>query len=117
MVEIESETYTGPERRGRDRSQGIQLRRRQQVPVENDRRRDLRGFDIAGMLEMHLDQCKTRRAMLTLLEGWLTEARGAAPETRDADYITAIERSIDAMKTAPDLETAICMLQRRDVDQ
>jgi hypothetical protein len=117
MIDTETETYTGPERRTRDRSLGFQLRRRRQQPVENERRRDLRGFDIAGLLEMHLDQCKTRRAMLTLLEGFLTEARNAAPETQDADYITAIERSIEVMRTAPDVETGICILQRRDVDE
>jgi hypothetical protein len=117
MTEAESETYTGPERRARDRSLGLQLRRRRQEPVENERRKDLKGFDIASALEMHLDECKTRRAMLTLLERWLVEARSAVPEAQDADYITAIERSIEVMKSAPDLETAIFILQRRNVDE
>jgi len=116
MTESENETYTGPERRTRDRSLGFQLRRRRHEAVENDRRKDLKGFDIAGMLEMHLDECKTRRAMLNLLERWLAEARSAAPEAQDTDYITAIERSIEVMKSAPDIESAICILQRHDVD-
>lgn len=113
---VDTETYAGPERREHDRSSGTQLRRRRQEPVENDRRRDLRGFDIAGMLEMHLDEYKTRRSMLNLLERWLSEARNAAPEAQDADYITAIERSIEVMRGAPDLETAIYSLQRRSAD-
>jgi hypothetical protein len=54
--------------------------------------------------------------MLNLLERWLAEARNAAPEAQDTDYITAIERSIEVMKSAPDVESAICILQRHDVD-
>jgi len=42
MTESENETYTGPERRTRDRSLGFQLRRRRHEAVENDRRKDLR---------------------------------------------------------------------------
>ena len=113
----DNDTYSGPERRAGDRASGIQLRRRRQVPVENDRRRgDLGGFDIGAMLELHLDQCKTRRAMLELLQGWLTEAQNAGPDAQDARYIAAVERSIEVMKGAPDVETAIGMLQRRRPD-
>jgi hypothetical protein len=110
----ENNTYSGPERRAHDRSQGTQLRRRRQEWVENERRRtNLGGFDIAAVLEMHLDQCKTRRAMLELLDGWLTEARSSSQDTQDPSYISAVERSIEIMKNAPDVETAIAILQRR----
>ena len=110
----QDETYAGPDRRVRDRSEGFPLRRRRQESVEHERRRtNLRGFDIAAVLEMHLDQCRTRRAMLELLNGWLSEARGSPPETQDANYIEAVERSIEVMKSAPDVETAIGILQRQ----
>jgi hypothetical protein len=113
VVMPQDDTYAGPERRGRDRSQGIQLRRRKQEWVENERRRtNLGGFDIAAVLEMHLDQCRTRRAMLELLDGWLMEAKNAPQESQDPNYIGAVERSIEIMKNAPDLETAIAILQR-----
>jgi hypothetical protein len=107
-------TYSGPDRRGHDRAQGSPLRRRRQEWVENERRRtNLGGFDIAAVLEMHLDQCKNRRAMLELLESWLTEARNAPQESQDPNYISAVERSIEVMKGAPDVETAIAILQRQ----
>lgn len=111
---LETRTYTGPDRRARDRSQGLQLRRRREQPVENERRRSAEGTaQIAGALEMHLDQCKTRQSMVRLLEGWLAEARGGAPEGQDADYERSLERSIAVMKEAPDVETGIAMLHRR----
>jgi hypothetical protein len=111
---MQDDTYPGPERRGRDRSQGVQLRRRRQEWVQVERRRaNLQGFDIAAVLEMHLDQCRTRRAMLDLLNGWLVEARNAPPEAQDPNYISAVEQSIEIMKSAPDLETAIAILQRQ----
>ena len=111
---MQDDKYSGPERRGRDRSQGLQLRRRRQEWVQNERRRsNLQGFDIAAVLEMHLDQCRTRRAMLDLLNGWLAEARNAAPDAQDPNYITAVESSIEVMKSAPDVETAIAILQRQ----
>jgi hypothetical protein len=110
----QDDSYAGPERRSGDRSQGHPLRRRRQEWVEHERRRTtLGGFDIAAVLEMHLDQCKTRRAMLELLDGWLTEARGSPQEAQDPNYIDAVERSIEIMKSAPDVETAIAILQRR----
>jgi hypothetical protein len=110
----QDDTYAGPERRVRDRSEGFPLRRRRQEWVEHERRRtNLGGFDIAAVLEMHLDQCKTRRAMLELLDGWLSEARGGPQETQDSNYIYAVERSIEVMKGAPDVETAIAILQRQ----
>jgi len=111
---MRDDKYAGPERRGRDRSEGLQLRRRRQEWVQVERRRaNLQGFDIAAVLEMHLDQCRTRRAMLELLNGWLVEARSATPEAQDANYITAVEQSIEVMKSAPDVETAIAILQRQ----
>ena len=102
------------ERRSRDRSQGIVLRRRLKrlVDAKQERRRgEQSGFDIAAALELHLDQCTTRRAMLTLLESWLAEANAGAE--RDEDYIRAIERAMDVMKSAPDPLSAIAILQRR----
>jgi hypothetical protein len=108
------DSYSGPERRAHERSQGTPLRRRRQEWVEHERRRtNLQGFDIAGVLEMHLDQCKTRRAMLDLLDGWLAEARNSPQESQDPNYISAVERSIEVMKSAPDVETAISILQRQ----
>jgi hypothetical protein len=110
----QDDTYSGPERRAHDRSQGPQLRRRRQEWVQVERRRsNLAGFDIAAVLEMHLDQCKTRRAMLDLLEGWLAEARNSPQDAQDPNYIRAVEHSIEVMRTAPDVETAIAILQRR----
>jgi hypothetical protein len=110
----QEDIYSGPERRAGDRSQGTPLRRRRQEWVEHERRRtNLQGFDIAAVLEMHLDQCKTRRAMLELLDGWLAEARNSPQESQDPNYISAVERSIEVMKSAPDVETAISILQRQ----
>jgi hypothetical protein len=51
--------------------------------------------------------------MLELLDGWLNEARNSPPETQDPSYINAVERSIEVMKSAPDVETAIAILQRQ----
>ena len=110
----ETLTYSGPERRARDRSFGIQLRRREQQDVKNDRRRATReSFDIAAALEMHLDRCKTRRAMIRLLEQWRSEAQSAAEHEQDPDYIDAVERAIEVLNQEPDVETAIAVLQRQ----
>src|SRR5687767_13864446 len=107
--------HAGTERRARDRSLGIQLRRRLKDPIETERRRPIEGTaEIAAALEMHLDQCKTRRAMLTLIETWLGEARNAPPDAQDPVYARALQRSIEVIRSAPDLETGIAMLQRRD---
>ena len=96
-----------------DATQRPLLRRRENRAVEVDRRRPSPGFDIAGLLEMHLDQCKTRRAMIGLLDQWLSEARDRGEDSQDPDYISAVERAIEVMKKAPDVETAIVWLQRR----
>ena len=107
----ETVTYSGPERRTRDRAMGLLLRRRQQRHVEEERRRNTRpGFDIAAELEMHLDQCNSRHAMVRLLQGWLSEARSGEP---DGEYVSAVERAIEIIKREPDLETAIAVLQRQ----
>lgn len=112
---MQTTSYPGPERRTRDRSQGIALRRREKQTVDAERRRPVEGTsEVAAALEMHLDQCKTRRAMLTLLESWLGEARNAAPDAQDPVYAGALERSIAVFKEAPDIETAIAILCRRD---
>lgn len=108
------EPYAGPDRRARDRSLGVLLRRRQQQKVEVERRREAGGAsEIAAALEMHLDQCRTRGAMLKLLGGWLAETRDAPPQSQDAEYARAVERAIAVMKQAPDAESGIAMLQRR----
>ena len=106
--------YRGPERRIRDRSQGFQLRRRDNQAVDVERRRIVdNGFDIASALEMHLDQCTTRRAMIGLLESWLTEANNAEAPARDEGYIGAVTQAIEVMKSAPDVPSGIAVLQRR----
>ena len=103
-----------PERRTRDRSKGIALRRRLQQQVEAERRRSRQGTaEIAAALELHLDQFKTRRAMAGLLEQWLTESRNAELAEQDLEYIKALERSIEIMKAAPDVETGIAMMHRQ----
>jgi hypothetical protein len=90
------------------------LRRRENRPVEFDRRRDRpRNFDIGALLEMHIDQCKTRRAMIHLLEEWIAEATNREPASQDPEYTEAVRRAIEVMKGAPDVETAIVMLQQR----
>lgn len=112
-------TEVSEERRARDRSQGIVLRRRMKrlVDANLERRRHAQsGFDIAAALELHLDQCTTRRAMLTLLESWGAEANSAAAEERDEGYVRAIEHAIGVMKSAPDPLSAIAILQRRSTD-
>ena len=110
----ETETYSGEERRTRDRARGIILRRRSnQLPqgaVERRRAAENNGFDIASALELHLDQCTSRRAMLTLLESWLTESSSAAEP--DEGYTEAVENAIRVMKASPDVATAIAVLQR-----
>lgn len=114
---IETETYGGEERRTRDRSRGIILRRRRAEVREGqaERRRTAasNGFDIASALEMHLDEHKTRRAMLNLLESWLAEANSAEDGERDVGYSRAVENAIAAMKNSPDVLSAIATLQRR----
>ena len=101
------------ERRARDRSQGIQLRRRNREPVEVDQRRNRsNGFDIASALEMYLDEIKTRRAMLELLESWLNETNNVDQAEHNGDYRQAVEHAIDVVKTAPDVLTAVAILQR-----
>jgi hypothetical protein len=109
----DTEPNAQPEGAG-DAAEGTPLRRRENRPVEVDRRRSNRsGFDIGAALELHLDQYKTRRSMVNLLQQWLTEARGRDQDGQDAEYIAAVERAIDVMGKAPDLETAIIMLQQR----
>lgn len=111
--------YPGRDRRQRDRARGFVLRRRQIKPMEPalERRRNIPdGFDIAGALEIHLDQCTTRRSMLALLDSWLGEAKVANAAERDHAYIIAVERAIAVMKASPDVTTAIAVLQRRSED-
>src|SRR5688572_541052 len=111
-----SETYTGQERRKRDRSVGIELRRRQKQSIDkaNDRRSSSdNGFDIAGALELHLDEVPTRRGMITLLETWLQEANDSLSE-RDENYVKAIADAITVMTAAPDPLTGIARLQRSE---
>ena len=115
------ETYQGNERRTRDRSRGIVLRRRRSQPVDpaQERRRtpvQQNGFDIAAALELHLDQCSTRRAMLTLLESWLREANEAGDGERDEGYIRAVQNATEVIKNSPDVQTGIAILQRRPED-
>ena len=108
------EPYSGPERRARDRIEGMLFRRRQQQTVENDRRRNLQGTaEIALALEMHIEEHKTRHAMVRLLQSWLAEARDSGPDAQDPDYARAVERSIEIIRSAPDIETGIAMLYRR----
>ena len=111
---VDTESFGGDERRSRDRSRGIVLRRRRnELPEGQSERRRApvqNGFDIASALEMVLDENKSRRAMLNLLESWLAESRNAAE--RDEGYIEAVEYAIDVMKSAPDVLTAIAVLQR-----
>jgi hypothetical protein len=107
-------TESRQERRARDRSRGITLRRRlnQRVDAGLERRSTTQnGFDIAAALELHLDQCTTRRAMLALLESWASETKNGE---QDNDYIRAVERAMEVMKAAPDPLTAIAVLQRRE---
>jgi hypothetical protein len=106
--------YSGQERRGRDRSRGIVLRRRRVEPVDpgaERRRRTGNGFDIATALEMHLEEHTTRRAMLRLLDSWVAEARASTEP--DENYIDAVEYAKEVIETAPDVMTGICMLQRQ----
>lgn len=111
---LQTEEYTGPERRSHDRSQGPLLRRRRNEPVEVERRRGVDGTpQIAAALELHLDECKTRRSMIDLLERWLVEARAGDESTQDAGYTRAVEHSLEVMRSSPDRETAIAVLQRR----
>ena len=109
-----AEPHTGQDRRSRDRSAGIKLRRRQNQLAEkaDDRRRgSQKGFDIAAALELHLDQVKTRRGMIALLESWLQEAEHSLTE-RDENYVRAVEHAIEVMTAAPDPLSAIAVLQR-----
>ena len=118
----ELETYGGEERRTRDRARGIVLRRRQRnQPPEGvvERRRAppvTNGFDIASALELHLDQCTTRRSMLGLLEKWLIESKNPEAGERDEGYCQAVESAIEVMKNAPDVLSGIAMLQRAPED-
>jgi hypothetical protein len=109
--------YPGQERRARDRSAGIQLRRRQNKSVDKPdarKRSSENGFDIASALELHLDQITTRRGMIALLESWLLEARQSEPPERDEKYVAAVEHAIQVMTAASDPIAAIAVLQRRD---
>jgi hypothetical protein len=103
------------ERRRRDRSQGILLRRRhgQIVHTHIERRCQWSGFNVAAALELHLDEFPSREAMLVLLQSWRYAADAGAANAFDDDYDTTISRAIDVMRTAPDVATAIVVLQRR----
>jgi hypothetical protein len=109
----ELETYSGQERRARDRSRILLRRRRVEAvePAVERRRGAANGFDIAAALEMHLGEHTTKRAMLRLLESWLQEARASAE--RDDNYIEAVEYATEVMQSAPDVLTGICILQRQ----
>jgi hypothetical protein len=110
----DNESQPDPQDSEDDQGQPTLLRRRENRPVEVERRRNRSsGVDIGALLEMHLDQCKTRRAMIGLLEQWLTEVRSRPQEGQDPDYIDAIQRAIEVMKGSPDVETAIVRLQQR----
>jgi hypothetical protein len=110
-----AEPPSTPERRARDRSQGILLRRRhEQRHTRADRRRSaLAGFDVAAALELQLDRFPTRRAMLVLLESWLYCANPCGRSDREDSYTRSISQAIGVMATAPDPVTATAMLQRR----
>jgi hypothetical protein len=109
-----SETPSQPEHNDAPvQGETIPLRRRRNEPVAVERRRNTGGFDIAAALELYLDHCKTRRAMLELLEQWLAEGRQREQEGENLQYIAAVERAIETLKRAPDVQTAILMLQRR----
>ena len=110
----DDESNSGAEPGPDDASESAPLRRRENRHVDVERRRNRSsGIDIGALLEMHLDTCKTRRAMINLMDQWLNEVRNRPPEGQDAEYMNAIERAIDVMKGAPDVETAIVMLQQR----
>ena len=112
----DTEPNSEPEGAG-EASDRTPLRRRENRPVEFDRRRrdgdSSESFDIGAALELHLDQCKTRRSMIKLLEEWLAESRNRDPGSQNPEYAAAVERAIDVMRNAPDIETAIVTLQRR----
>jgi hypothetical protein len=109
----DTEPDAQPEGAG-EAAEGAPLRRRENRPVAVERRSSNRqGFDIGAALELHLDQCKTRRSMIKLLEEWLAESRTRDPGDQDPEYIAAVERAIEVMKNAPDIETAVIMLQQR----
>ena len=108
-----AEPYSGQERRRRDRSAGIKLRRRQNAladKAEDRRRSSQNAFDIAAALELHLEQVTNRRGMIALLESWLGEA--AASKERDKNYERAVKHAIEVMAAAPDSLSAIAVLQR-----
>lgn len=105
------EVHPTTERRSRDRSQGILLRRRhsQLGHMRIERRRPHVGFDVAGALELHLEDYPTLEAMLVLLEAWRYAANGEhAPE-----YLDAIDHAVAVMRRADEPLHAIAMLQRR----
>jgi hypothetical protein len=110
-----SETNSEPEHKDAESTPAdtVPLRRRRNEPVAVERRRGAGGFDIAAALELYLDHCRTRRAMLELLEQWLAEGRQREQDPENLQYIAAVERAIETMKRAPDVQTAIVMLQRR----
>jgi hypothetical protein len=109
-----SETNSEPEHKDAEPiPAGTPLRRRRNEAVTVERRRSGGGFDIAAALELYLDHCRTRRAMLDLLDQWLQEGRQREQDSESASYIAAVERAIETMKRAPDVQTAILMLQRR----
>jgi hypothetical protein len=110
----ETEQNAAPDENAGDSSDETPLRRRENRPVEFERRRNRANtFDIGALLEMHLDQCKTRRSMIHLLEEWLAESTGREQANQDPEYTEAVQRAIDVMKGAPDVETGIVMLQQR----
>jgi hypothetical protein len=104
-----------PERRARDRSQGILLRRRHEQRHTRAERRcgALADFDVAVALELQLDRFPTRKAMLVLLESWLYCANPSGRSEHEDSYARSISQAISVMATAPDPVTAIAMLQRR----
>ena len=78
-----------------------------------DRRKNrTSGFDVAAALELQLDRCPTKDALLRLLKTWFAAARQQGVSARMTQYRYALARAIRVMTKAPTAEEAILELQR-----
>ena len=68
-------------------------------------------FDIASVLELHLDRFPTREGMLVLLRSWLYVGEGNG--LASAGYTAAVRRAIDVMEQSASSVEAIELLHGR----
>jgi hypothetical protein len=112
------------ERRGSARLKATPLRRRVHVrstgrssvlgtdPTPPERRKSKKeGFDVAVTLELNLDRCPTKPAMLTFVKSVLYSAETGEFGSGHSGYVEALKRAIDVLEHSTELLEAVATLQ------